>query len=158
MGFRFWNLDRSGAAVLRTFYFGAKAAKCFCMAEKYRVEKWKQACPPNPAMLRLILEGEGYRVEQWAARREMIFQHRKFTEDRSYWVVSGSLEMSVERIGTFVLGAGDRNFLPPENYHSARVVSEEPVVYLVGEKIQTTKIKKNRSKKTKRKDSNRSES
>ena len=44
-------------------------------------------------------------------------------------------QLTIERDGTVVLKAGDRDFMPAGTYHSARVVSEEPVVYLVGEKL-----------------------
>ncbi len=101
----------------------------------FRIQKWNRGSAPNPAMLRLILEGEGYRVFQWGDLPEMIYALHKHAEDQSHWIISGALELTVERLGTYILEAGDRDFLPAETYHSARVVSEEPVVYLVGEKI-----------------------
>lgn len=42
--------------------------------------------------------------------------------------------MTVERNGTFILEAGDRDFLPAGTYYSARVLGDEHVIYLVGEK------------------------
>jgi quercetin dioxygenase-like cupin family protein len=101
----------------------------------YRIERWTQLYAPNPAMLRHILVTEGFRVYQWSDLPEAIYVNHKHAEEQSHWIVSGALELSIERIGTFVLEAGDRDFMPANTYHSARVVSEEPVVYLVGEKI-----------------------
>ena len=53
-------------------------------------------------------------------------------EEQAHWILSGTLEITVERVGTFELKAGDRDFMPARAYHSARVVGEEPVMYLVG--------------------------
>ena len=89
----------------------------------------------NAAMMRLTLEREGYRVFQWSDLPEMAYGLHKHAEDQSHWIISGALELTVERLGTYVLEAGDRDFLPAQTYHSARVVGEEPVVYLIGEKI-----------------------
>jgi quercetin dioxygenase-like cupin family protein len=105
------------------------------MGNQYRIERWREIYDPNPAMLRLTLVREGYRVYQWTDRAGMIYAVHKHSEDQTHWIVSGALEINVERVGIFTLEAGDRDFLPAEIYHSARVISEEPVIYLVGEKI-----------------------
>lgn len=101
----------------------------------FRVVRWSEVYPPNAAMLRLILENEGYRVYQWSDRAEMIYGNHKHPEDQSHWIISGALELSVHGFGTYILETGDRDFLPAETYHTAKVVGEEPVVYLIGEKI-----------------------
>jgi quercetin dioxygenase-like cupin family protein len=101
----------------------------------YRIERWSQLHAPNAAMMRHILVAEGFRVFQWSDLPEAVYATHKHHEDQSHWIVSGALELTIERVGTFVLAAGDRDFMPADTYHSARVVSEEPVLYLVGEKI-----------------------
>ena len=101
----------------------------------YRVERWNQLHAPNAAMLRHILVSEGFRVFQWSDAPEAVYATHKHGGDQSHWIISGALELTIERFGTFVLEAGDRDFMPANTYHSARVVSEEPVVYLVGEKL-----------------------
>ena len=101
----------------------------------FRIQRWNQGSAPNAAMMRLMLEREGYRVFQWGDLPEMVYALHKHAEDQSHWIISGALELTVERLGTYVLEAGDRDFLPAHTYHSARVVGEEPVVYLIGEKI-----------------------
>ena len=100
----------------------------------YQIEKWKQVYAPNPAMVRFQLEQEGYRVFQWSDLPEAVYVNHKHGEDQSHWIISGALELTIERVGTIVLQVGDRDFMPANTYHSARVVSEEAVVYLVGEK------------------------
>jgi quercetin dioxygenase-like cupin family protein len=100
----------------------------------YRVEKWNQPTAPNPAMLRYLLELDGFRVFQWRDNPGMAYGSHKHDEDQSHWIVSGALELTIERLGTFVLETGDRDFLPAGTYHSARVVVEDPVMYLVGAK------------------------
>lgn len=101
----------------------------------YKVERWTNLYAPNSAMLRHILVSEGFRVFQWSDLPEAIYVNHKHDTDQSHWIISGSLELTIERVGTVVLEAGDRDFMPANTYHSVRVVSEEPVVYLVGEKL-----------------------
>lgn len=86
-------------------------------------------------MLRHILVSEGYRVFQWIDQPDMVYAIHMHGEEQSHWVISGSLELTVERVGTFLLEAGDRDFMPAGTYHSARVIGEEPVAYLIGEKF-----------------------
>lgn len=102
---------------------------------KFRVIQWTELYAPNPAMLRLKLEREGYRVHQWGDSPGAIFPNYKHPTIQSHWVVSGSLEFTVNG-EIYPLGAGDRSFLDAETYHSMRVTSEDFAVYLVGEKIQ----------------------
>lgn len=101
---------------------------------EYRVVRWTEIYAPNAAMLRFTLEREGFRVYQWADRAEMFYARHKHDEDQTHWIISGSLELTVENRGTFVLEAGDRDFMPAGTFHTARVVGDEPVVYLIGEK------------------------
>jgi quercetin dioxygenase-like cupin family protein len=101
----------------------------------YRIERWREPYAPNPAMLRRTLEQEGYRVFQWCDRPETTYGSHKHVEDQAHWIVSGKLELTVEGSGTFVLEAGDRDFLPAETYHTARVAGCEAVIYLVGQKL-----------------------
>lgn len=105
------------------------------MKARYRIERWQQPFTPNPAMLRRTLELEGYAVFQWCDQPNAAYGLHKHGEDQSHWIVSGRLELTIEAVGTFVLEAGDRDFMPADTYHTARVVSEEAVVYLIGEKI-----------------------
>jgi quercetin dioxygenase-like cupin family protein len=105
------------------------------MSEIYRIERWAQVYAPNPAMLRFTMEREGFRVFQWGDRPEMIYGLHKHDEDQTHWIISGALELTVEKVGVFILEAGDRDFMPAGTYHTARVVSAEAVVYLIGEKI-----------------------
>ena len=102
---------------------------------KFRVEKWNEVYAPNAASLRAQLEREGYRVFQWGDLPEMVYPVHKHAEDQSHWIISGALELTVHGVGTYILETGDRDFLPAETYHSARVIGEEAVVYLIGEKL-----------------------
>lgn len=102
---------------------------------EFSIVRWENVYAPNPAMLRLLMGREGFKVLQCGGRSQAVFIRRKHNKDQSHWIVSGILEMTVDGIGTYVLEAGDRDFLPAETYYEARVVSEEAVVYLVGEKV-----------------------
>ncbi len=105
------------------------------MADQYRIKKWSEPHFPNAAMLRHLMVVEGYRVFQWCDRPGMMYGMHKHGEHQSHWIVSGSLEITIQSVGVVVLQAGDRDFMPAETYHSARVIGDEPVLYLIGEKI-----------------------
>ncbi|MDM7921983.1 MAG: cupin domain-containing protein [Pyrinomonadaceae bacterium] len=104
------------------------------MANDYRIERWQSIPAPNPAMLRHILVSEGYSVFQWSDQPEKVYGTHWHPEDQSHWIISGSLELTIERLGVFVLEPGDRDFMPANTKHSARVIGEEPVMYLIGAK------------------------
>jgi quercetin dioxygenase-like cupin family protein len=105
------------------------------MYKNYRVERWTGAKAPQPAKLKSHMEREGYRVYQWSATPGTAYALHRHDEDQSHWIISGVLELTIENEGTFVLQPGDRDFMPAGTYHSARVVGETPVVYLIGERI-----------------------
>lgn len=100
----------------------------------YQVIRWNQLDAPNPEKLRRQMESEGYYVYQWSDRAGGVYSEHFHTNDQSHWIISGSLELTVKAAGTFVLNAGDRDFMPAKTYHSARVIGDETVVYLIGEK------------------------
>lgn len=100
----------------------------------FYVERWNKVSQPNSAELRSALENEGFSVFDWSDPPRAIYEAHKHSKDQSHWIISGALELSVEGAGTYVLRAGDRDFLPAETSHSARVVGDEPVIYLIGEK------------------------
>ena len=102
------------------------------MRTAYRVQKWQEIFSPNSAMLRHALTSEGYSVFQWCDQPGIEYGLHKHDEDQSHWIISGSLELTVEGVGKFVLYAGDRDFMPGGTFHSARVLGEEPVLYLIG--------------------------
>jgi len=104
------------------------------MTEKYRVEVWRSPFAPNPAMLRNTLANEGYTITQWCDQPGTVYGAHKHPEAQSHWIISGSMEFQVMNGGIHVLSAGDRDYMPAETYHSARVLGEEPVLYLIGEK------------------------
>ena len=101
----------------------------------YRVEKWTGTQTPNPAMLRSLLARDGYTVYQWSDPPGTVYGMHRHDTAQSHWIISGQLEIQVEGRGTFLLAAGDRDIMPANTYHSARVVGDEPALYLVGELI-----------------------
>lgn len=102
------------------------------MSAGYSVERWKEIYTPNAAMLRHILTTEGYSVLQWCDGPGIEYGAHRHDDDQSHWVISGAIEFTIENGGTYVLEAGDRDIMPAFTMHKARVVSEEPVVYLIG--------------------------
>lgn len=101
----------------------------------YQVERWNQTDAPNERKLSRLMEREGYSVYQWSDRSGMTYSEHFHSTDQSHWIISGALELTIKDVGIYVLKAGDRDFMPANTYHSARVVSAEPVVYLIGEKL-----------------------
>jgi quercetin dioxygenase-like cupin family protein len=116
------------------FHCRQASDKMGIMSSAYRIERWAELYAPNAAMLRQHMTAEGYSVFQWADQPEMVYGPHTHSDDQSHWVVSGKLELTIERVGVFVLEAGDRDFMPAGTRHSARVLGEEPVVYLIGAK------------------------
>lgn len=101
---------------------------------KYKVERWRENDAPDAAKLRKILEAEGYSVYQWQDAPGAFHPDHRHANDQAHWIISGALELKMENVGTFTLESGDRDFMPAETVHSARVASREAVVYLIGEK------------------------
>ena len=113
---------------------------------KIRIERWREFQPPTPAVLRLRLSSEGYRIFHWVDRAGTVYGIHKHDQDQTHWIVSGELEIILEKGGSYILKAGDRDFMPAKTWHAARVVGEEPVSYLVGEKVIIEKPKRKRGR------------
>jgi quercetin dioxygenase-like cupin family protein len=99
----------------------------------FRVERWNEEGAPDARELRKRLEAEGYSVFQWSDSPATTYGVHNHAEDQSHWILSGSLELIVDG-ESYILNVGDRDFLPAYTNHSARVVSREAVVYLIGAK------------------------
>jgi quercetin dioxygenase-like cupin family protein len=85
-------------------------------------------------MMRHLLASAGFEVFVWCDAPGAVYGMHKHECEQSHWVISGSLELTVETVGTFILESGDRDIMPAGTYHSARVIGDENVNYLVGEK------------------------
>jgi quercetin dioxygenase-like cupin family protein len=98
-----------------------------------QVERWSEPTPPQAKELREQLESEGYSVFQWRDAPGTKYGPHAHAEGQSHWIVSGELKL---RVGheSYVLRAGDRDFLPANTIHSALVPGDQPVVYLIGAK------------------------
>lgn len=107
------------------------------MLQQYRVEKWTGDSPPSALDLRQTMEAEGFDVFQWSDPPGATYSRHVHTEDQSHWIVSGGLELNITGYGTFLLSAGDRDFMPANTEHSAAVAGDGPVVYLIGSKQQS---------------------
>ena len=79
------------------------------------------------------LSKEGYSVFQWSDAPGTKYGPHTHAEDQSHWILAGRLEL---RVGyeTYVLSAGDRDFLPANTLHSAFVPGDESVTYPIGAK------------------------
>jgi quercetin dioxygenase-like cupin family protein len=84
--------------------------------------------------LRRSLEHEGFEVAVYAYRRGTVFEWHTHGEDKCDAVVSGTLRIEVEGSAAFVLGPGDRLYIPAGASHRAEVVGPETVISLDGTK------------------------
>lgn len=101
----------------------------------YRVEKWREVYVPNVAMLRLRMVREGYEPFQWNERVGAYYNWHFHEEEQMHWIISGELEITIQYFGknyTYLLKAGDRDYMPARMYHTAKAVGETDLLYLVG--------------------------
>lgn len=98
-----------------------------------RVERWDKTETPDALDLRQRMESEGYSVFHWTDAPGRTYAEHTHPEDQSHWVLSGAITINVGG-EEYTLGAGDRDFLPKDTPHTARVEGREPVVYLIGAK------------------------
>ena len=107
------------------------------MLTEYKVVRWREFERPDPKLLRRILIEEGFGVFEWSDAPGTTYNTHMHSTDQSHWIISGVLELQVDGIGTVTLNPGDRDIMPANTYHSARVVGDASVVYLIGEKVRS---------------------
>lgn len=98
------------------------------------MEKYKGIDAPDLRTMVRAMERDEYSVFEWSDRPGTVYGMHEHSDDQSHCIVSGKMEFTVEGSGTFVLGPGDRDFMPAGTKHTARVVGDERVVYLIGSK------------------------
>jgi quercetin dioxygenase-like cupin family protein len=101
---------------------------------EYRVKKWDSDEPPDESSLKERMESEGFSVYRWSDAPGAVYPTHSHGNNQSHWIIKGSIEFVINGDETFTLEAGDRDFMPAGTDHSARVVSEAPAVYLIGER------------------------
>src|SRR5262245_42937596 len=95
-----------------------------------RVERWTGDGLPNAGELRRRLEADGYDVFEWSDPPGRTYAPHAHGDDQSHCIVHGRLALTVDG-AEYVLGPGDRDFLAAGTVHAARVVGDEPAVYLI---------------------------
>lgn len=101
---------------------------------EYRIERFSGDTPPDGDELSRQMEAYGFDVFEWADGPQTVYGPPQHSEDQSHWIISGELELVVDGVGTVVLKAGDRDFMPAGTRHSARVLGGREVRYLIGVK------------------------
>jgi quercetin dioxygenase-like cupin family protein len=96
-----------------------------------RVERWSEDGTPDAGELRRRLRADGYDAFEWSDPPGRTYAPHAHDDDQSHWIIGGRLALFVEG-EEYVLGPGDRDYLPAGTVHAARVVGDEPVVYLIG--------------------------
>jgi len=98
-----------------------------------QIERWSEPSSPDAEELKARLLDEGYSVFQCTDAPGTKYGPHAHAEDQSHWILSGELEL---RVGheTYVLRAGDRDFLPANTIHSAAVPGDKSLIYLIGAK------------------------
>lgn len=98
-----------------------------------KVQRWTEKVAPDERALRATLEAEGYSVYAWTDGPGAAYPPHTHGDDQSHWVLRGSLALTVGG-QEYVLGPGDRDWLLAGTLHSARVVGDQPVTYLIASK------------------------
>ena len=101
----------------------------------YEVKRWDSDEVPDEAELTRRMKQEGFSVFRWSDPPGAFYPTHRHGDNQSHWIISGSIEFVIEGNDEVTLEAGDRDFMPANTDHSARVVGEEPAVYLIGSKI-----------------------
>ena len=98
-----------------------------------QIDRWSESSLPDAEELKRRLRNEGYSVFQWSDAAGTKYGPHSHAEDQSHWIIVGELEL---RVGheTYILRAGDRDFLPANTIHSAFVPGDETLIYLIGAK------------------------
>ena len=98
----------------------------------YSVVRWSEGGLPDSVRLRQTLIDEHYDVIEWSDNAGTAYEMHSHLEDQSHWIISGSLELTIYTGDKFILEPGDRDFMPAGIQHSARVVGDNAVRYLIG--------------------------
>ena len=101
---------------------------------EYRIDRFSGDAPPDAETLNRHMSAEGYDVFEWTDGAGAVYEPHQHSEDQSHWIISGELELVVDGVGPVVLKAGDRDFMPAGTRHSARVLGDQAVRYLIGVK------------------------
>lgn len=98
-----------------------------------KTERWQRPEHPAEATLRAEFEADGYSVYSWTDAPCTTYPPHMHDDDQSHWVLRGAIALTVAG-DEYVLRAGDRDWLPAGTVHSARVVGDAPVPYLIASK------------------------
>ncbi|MFO0737412.1 MAG: cupin domain-containing protein [Labilithrix sp.] len=98
-----------------------------------KVERWSGEGTPTEVLLKKKLEADGYSVYAWTDGAGATYPPHAHGDDQSHCIVRGALGLTVGG-EEYVLHAGDRDWLPAGTVHSARVIGNEAVTYLIGSK------------------------
>ena len=99
----------------------------------FSVQRWAGNEAPSPKALRQTLADEGYSVFEWTDAPGTTYEPHTHDNDQSHWIISGALQLTVAG-ETYILQAGDRDFLSAQTTHAAFVPGDKPVRYLIGSK------------------------
>jgi quercetin dioxygenase-like cupin family protein len=99
-----------------------------------QIQRWNKETAIDRSKLKDQMISEGYSVFEWSDPPGRYYTPHSHAEDQSHWIISGALLLRVNG-EDYTLHAGDRDFLPAGTLHEAHVVGSEPVIYLIGAKL-----------------------
>ena len=70
----------------------------------FKWEHWSGDGKPDAPALRKRLRSEGYDVMEWTDAPGTVYPPHLHTEDQSHWIISGELQLTVDR-ETYTLSA-----------------------------------------------------
>ena len=99
-----------------------------------KLKRWGRDRPPTARELEDILKKEGLAFYRWRDAAGTTYPWHTHTHGEVRWVISGSIKMCLRDEREIILNPGDRLDLPANTEHWAKVLSNEPVVYLCASK------------------------
>ena len=99
-----------------------------------RILKWEKPIPLTQEEAEARLHQEGYSSFCWYDVPGANYPKHKHSYDECLWILKGEMHFSTQE-GTFILGHGDRIYLPASVSHTVEIPAKQGVTFLVGQKL-----------------------
>lgn len=98
-----------------------------------QIVRWDKPTPLTQEEAEARLHQEGYESYCWHDVSGSGYPRHKHQFDECLWILKGEIEFTIAE-KSYLLGKGDRIYLPANLIHSASVRDRSGVTYVVGQK------------------------